>query len=235
MPLDISSQVFNSTNTKFLNESSYIKTNLVNLWDPSLPSSYAGSGTSWIDFVGGSRNGTLENGPSFSSANGGIFNFDGSNDFVSIPTWTLSPPWTVNFWCKTSSAGENGLMSHWSGGPVNNALYLSGGKMAYAYYNGDWRYNYSSGASVNTGNWVFLSYVAPASSSGALQFYADGVLNHSFVISGGHFGSNIGSIGVNWGWAYFNGAIAHVSHYNTNHSASQIIQNYNSTRKRFGR
>jgi len=48
---------------------------------------------------------TLENGPTFSSANGGIFNFDGSNDFVSIPTWTLSPPWTVNFWCRTSSGG----------------------------------------------------------------------------------------------------------------------------------
>jgi hypothetical protein len=55
------------------------------------------------------------------------------------------------------------------------------------------------------------------------------------AIPGGHYGSNIGSIGVNWGWAYFNGAIAHVSHYNTNHTQAQIIQNYNSTRKRFGR
>ena len=154
---------------------------------------------------------------------------------MSIPTWTLSPPWTVNFWCRTSSGGDNGLMSHWSGGPVNNAMYITGGKMSYAYYNGDWRYNTSNGTSVNTGNWIFLSFVAPSASNGALQFYADGVLNYSFSITGGHYGSNIGSIGVNWGWAYFNGSIAHVSHYNTNHTQAQIIQNYNSTRKRFGR
>ncbi len=235
MPLNVNSLILNSSSTKLLNDTSYIKDNLVNLWDPSLPSSYIGTGTSWVDFVGGSRNGTLENGPTFSTANGGTFVFDGSNDFVSIPTWTLSPPWTVNFWCKTSSAGDNGLMSHWSGGPVNNAMYITGGKMAYAYYNGDWRYNTSNGTSVNTGNWVFLSFVAPSASNGTLQFYADGILNYSFSITGGHYGSNIGSIGINWGWAYFNGSIAHVSHYNTNHSASQILQNYNSTRKRFGR
>lgn len=235
MPLNVNSIVLNSSSTKLLNETSYIKDNLVNLWDPSLPSSYVGTGTSWVDFIGGSRNGTLENGPTFSSANGGTFVFDGSNDFVSIPTWTLSPPWTVNFWCKTGSAGNHGLMSHWSGGPVNNAMFISEGKMAYAYYNGDWRYNYSNGPSVNTGNWVYLSFVAPAASNGTLQFYADGILNYSFSITGGHYGSNIGSIGVNWGWAYFNGSIAHVSHYSTNHTAAQILQNYNSTRKRFGR
>lgn len=235
MPLDIGSNIFNSSTSKLLNETSYVKTNLVNLWDPSLPSSYVGTGTSWVDFVGGSRNGTLENGPTFSTENGGIFNFDGSNDFVSIPTWTLSPPWTVNFWCRTSSGGDNGLMSHWSGGPVNNAMFITGGKMAYYYYNGEWRLVVSNGSSVNTGNWVFLSFVAPAASNGSLQFYADGVLNFTTTIPGGHFSSNIGSIGVNWSWAYFAGAIAHVSHYNTNHTQSQIIQNYNSTRKRFGR
>jgi len=43
--------------------------------------SYPGSGTTWSDLVG-SNNGTLINGPTFDSGNGGSIVFDGTNDYI---------------------------------------------------------------------------------------------------------------------------------------------------------
>ena len=47
--------------------------------------SYSGSGTTWTDLIGG-LSGTLENGTSFSSSNGGCLVFDGADDQVSLGT-----------------------------------------------------------------------------------------------------------------------------------------------------
>ena len=47
--------------------------------------SYPGSGTTWTDLIGG-LSGTLENGTSFSSSDGGCLDFDGSDDQVSLGT-----------------------------------------------------------------------------------------------------------------------------------------------------
>jgi hypothetical protein len=44
--------------------------------------SYPGSGTTWSDISGNGYNGTLTNGPTFNSANGGGIVFDGTNDYV---------------------------------------------------------------------------------------------------------------------------------------------------------
>jgi hypothetical protein len=44
--------------------------------------SYPGSGTTWTDLSGNGNNGTLTNGPTFSSDNGGSIFFDGTDDFV---------------------------------------------------------------------------------------------------------------------------------------------------------
>jgi hypothetical protein len=48
--------------------------------------SYPGSGTAWTDLSRGGNNGALTNGPTFNSANGGSIVFDGTNDYVEIPT-----------------------------------------------------------------------------------------------------------------------------------------------------
>ena len=50
--------------------------------DAGNASSYSGSGTAWNDLSGNSRNGTLTNGPTYSSADGGSIVFDGADDFV---------------------------------------------------------------------------------------------------------------------------------------------------------
>ena len=58
-----------------------IEDGLVLCLDAANINSYPKSGTTWSDLKG-SNDGTLTNGPTFSSANGGCIVFDGSNDYV---------------------------------------------------------------------------------------------------------------------------------------------------------
>ena len=57
---------------------------LVQCLDAANTKSYPGSGTTWTDMSSRNRDATLTNGPTFSSDNGGFFNFDGSNDYVDL-------------------------------------------------------------------------------------------------------------------------------------------------------
>jgi hypothetical protein len=65
--------------------------------------SYPGTGTTWFDKSGYGTNGTLTNGPTFSSANGGVIVLDGVNDRVNntvnltqINNITNSSPFTFS-------------------------------------------------------------------------------------------------------------------------------------------
>ena len=57
---------------------------LVLCLDAADRNSYPGSGASWLDLSGNGYNGTLTNGPTFSSDNAGVFSFDGTDDHVNF-------------------------------------------------------------------------------------------------------------------------------------------------------
>ena len=61
---------------------SLVMNGLVLALDAANPKSYPGSGTTWTDLSGRGNTGTLTNGPTYSSANGGSLVFDGTNDYV---------------------------------------------------------------------------------------------------------------------------------------------------------
>ena len=72
--------------------------------------SYSGSGTSWTDLSGNSNNGTLTNGPAFSSDNGGSISIDGNSETKGITLPSVSTimgdgtgNWTIEFWYMTPS------------------------------------------------------------------------------------------------------------------------------------
>ena len=74
--------------------------------------SYPGSGTVWNDVSGFINNGTLVNGPTFNSANGGSILFDGINDNILMPSTgvTISSgtnPWSTSFWVNMGTPNYN--------------------------------------------------------------------------------------------------------------------------------
>jgi hypothetical protein len=54
--------------------------------DAANTKSYPGNGNAWTDLSRGGNNGTLTNGPTFNSGNGGNIVFDGINDYVLTST-----------------------------------------------------------------------------------------------------------------------------------------------------
>ena len=99
---------------------SIVTDGLVLCLDAANTKSYPGSGTTWTDISGRGNNGTLTNGPTFSSDDGGSIVVDGSNDFILTPRVTgtglsnRSVSWGI--WVNPSSTSGN-IMSMSSSNP----------------------------------------------------------------------------------------------------------------------
>lgn len=93
-----------------------VTSGLVLQLDAGNVSSYPGTGTTWSD-VGGAYSGVLTNGAAYSSDDGGVIRFDGTDDYVNIGDHSslrapIGSAITIQMWAKISSAtaGE-GLFS----------------------------------------------------------------------------------------------------------------------------
>ena len=72
---------------------------LVLLLDAANTKSYVSGSTIWNDLSRSGNTGTLTNGPTYNSSNGGSIVFDGSNDFIE-GTITVPTSFTFNVWLK---------------------------------------------------------------------------------------------------------------------------------------
>ena len=93
--------------------------------------SYTSGSTIWFDKSGFGNNGTLTNGPTFNSGNGGSIAFDGVNDFcqANISTTSLDgdPSFTVDMYVKRrigTNVGSNG--GFWGIGGTGQGNAISG-------------------------------------------------------------------------------------------------------------
>jgi hypothetical protein len=80
-----------------------ISTGVVLAYDAGNTLSYTGSGTTIYDISGNNYRGTLTNGPTFNSLNGGSIVFDGVDDFISTPNAFGYSNWTVSMWVKITA------------------------------------------------------------------------------------------------------------------------------------
>ena len=69
--------------------------------------SYTSGSTTWYDLSGNNTSGSLVNGPTFSSANGGGIIFDGSNDYVSTTQSLTSLSFSYEAFLMPTSASKD--------------------------------------------------------------------------------------------------------------------------------
>ena len=213
---------------------------LVLALDAANTKSYPGSGTTWTDLSGNSNTGTLTNGPTYSTANGGSIVFDGVDDFIDftsdsnlLPTAGL----TVSVWFNpnvTTTGTNRGLVGKTSTTSNGYSFFIS------TRNNMGFRVNGISTVtlfSLITGAW--FNIVGTWTPSTSMAVYRNGTLYNSITTSipaSITDPSSILEIGSPYpgSLTYFNGNIAQVSVYNRALSAAEIQQNFNSVRSRFG-
>jgi hypothetical protein len=225
----------------------YVTSGLTLNLDAGNYASYPTTGTKWVDISGNYNNTTLINGPVWSNTSGGTITFDGSDDFATItrtnsisPTTAISQESWVNF---NSSSDTQVIIGMQLGDSSNNsyALWFQGGLFSGEVgANGNFD-NIGYTWTPTVGTWYHLSHTY----DGTIQrLYINGVqvqtkntsglisynVNNTKLVIGGDYNS-----GYDGGLtARMNGKISIVRIYDRALSASEILQNYNALKGRFG-
>jgi Concanavalin A-like lectin/glucanases superfamily len=206
-----------------------IQDGLVLCLDVANTKSYPGSGTSWVDLSRNGNNGTLTNGPTFNSANGGSIVFDGTNDhIVGSLTTSLGSQFSLSAWFKKSNNNLANLFG-FQGSPTLELLVDQTNRLNIWDGAGDHFYSFTT--TINL--WYNMTVVKNASN--LLLYINDAptpVLNFSTTYSNTNTNLILAKHPVaNNG--YLNGNISQMLIYNFALSKIQIAQNYNATKGRF--
>lgn len=204
---------------------------LILIYDGANTKCYTGSGSSANDLSGNSYTATLYNSVGFSTATGGVFTFNGSNQYMANG-FKPSGARSYFIWVKYNKI---------TGLP--NSFSLTGTQEANAYnyvgiYDGGSFYYYA-GTSGNdfqayklkAGNWYQQGFVL--NSDGSRTLYLNGV---AIASEAGGLGGTatatyyVGCVNQNH---WVDGQIGMVQQFNRPLSATEVLQNYNATKGRF--
>jgi hypothetical protein len=174
----------------------------------------------------------LTNGPAFNAANGGYFEFDGSDDDARSPgtPFNITGNVTINSWIRHDGGGSTvgNYMSHSQNTGYRMRRNGTNGSNLWLYASG----NAVSGGAIYNDIWYMVTGVF---SSTGLRAYINGVLvaSNTSSYSSSSFGGNffIGAYGP--GSELFGGDIASAQVYSSALTASEILQNYNAYKNRF--
>jgi len=217
---------------------------LVLALDAGNTQSYPGSGTAWTDLSGNGNNGTLTNGPTFSSNNKGIITFDGANDYVILtrpPELVNGGSITVALWARWTTTGTTVstiqvlLDNNHSGSPNQGFVLQDRPDLSKTL-----TFSVNAGVSgaqstfqVGDGTW---RHIVGTNDQSTTRLYIDGVLNAQASQAGLNVVQPNLSIGY-WQFTpgrYLNGSIPQVLIYNRALSATEVAQNFYALRGRFG-
>ena len=215
--------------------------------DAGNPKSYPGSGYTWSDISNTNYDCTLWGSPTYSNANGGTINFasaslqyaETNRTFTSISNWTTEA-W-VNFTTVPSSNSTVSaiITNSYNGSNLNFALTTdvdgTANKGIYAaFFDGAWRYAPYHSPSAG----VWYHYVGTYDGA-TIKLYVNGNLYSSFSYAGTPSSGGYVRIARRWdslvtSGNFINGSIPIVRVYNKALNSSEVLQNYNATKGRFG-
>jgi hypothetical protein len=208
---------------------------LVLCLDAGSKKSYAGTGNVWRDLSGNGNDGTLTNGPTFSTANRGCIVFDGINDFVpsSLPL-PISNSFTISVWVKNNTLLSNTVQRYVSIiseiGVIRYDGFLSQGQLHfYIKTSGTFKQIRVNNA-LQTNVWYYLVGTW------------DGTTQSLYKNGSQIFSQNPGGTLDNGALNYYlsapdeplNGNMGQVCIYNRAITVEEVSQNFNATRGRYG-
>jgi hypothetical protein len=209
--------------------------------DAGFTPSYPTTNTTWYNVSPSGGNGVLINGPTFNSSNGGTIITDAVDDTIQVNyNFAQHSTITINFFANSSYINESMIWSMGGNGPD---WYIKENTMGYNSYGGD-TYGLSTTQINNLGlrnNWrlITMTYTqnSPVSNN---KVYVNGVEQSTSQQLGTTNGMSFNNQ-IYFTSAYGNGAgyclsatVGYISIYNRALSASEVLQNYNALKGRYG-
>ena len=221
------------TSTYYQAKRGIVQDGLVLHLDAGVKESYSG-GTTWRDLSGNGNNGLLRNGSTFNRSIGGNIDFDGTNDFVRVvhsSSLNDGNSTTILCWAKSDSANwsDYGFLMSKRNRFVLHPQLNSRSVNCYFNFVGSW-------LAINVTPPDITQWVMYTMSIGGGQHKAYWNDNITSVNRSGTLSSSTAElrIGYDTGSRYLNGNIAISMMYNRQLSDSEVFQNFNATRHRFG-
>ena len=225
-----------STNTRDLTNS-IVSSDLVLHLDAGDSNSYSGSGGTWKDLSNASNDGLIT-GATYSSADGGYFSFDGTDDKVVMASNIMNPnnEFTFSIWAKVDDISSS--RSLLSNADSNGSLQIGfddapAGEIRIRDSNTSEVDNFDKfTAETNT----LYNITVTKSNNNSYRLYIDGVYV-SYFSDNETYGTSPTTIGIDKSYnninEAFDGKIYKVLCYDTELSHSQIKQNFDVTFGRF--
>ena len=203
--------------------------------DAANQKSYAGSGTTWTDLSGTSNHATLVNGPVFNAGNGGHITFDGTNDHALVASSQSfnfgTGDFTLEAWIRAESFAG---FTHILGFPDQGVFAFkanTGDGDIYVYAPEYTTYGSTPGWRLVLNTWQHVVFKREAS-------VGSGFLNGQLKGSVAGFTKNLGatSVRIHDGWYYefVQTSMSVIRIYNRALSTSEVVQNFNAARSRYG-
>lgn len=217
-------------------------TSLVLNLDAGNPSSYSGSGTTWTSLTG-TNNATLQNGPTFDTANGGTILFDGTNDYASCASSSDfafgTGDFTLEMWIKHGTSGS--AYQHLFALPDQSTFGLKAwdqGSYGELYFYSSTFDTYTVIPTSTSSGWVLdrnvWNHIVFTRASSVAYGYKNGILKGSKASFTNNFSSQALNIGWGYGSEYRSKNIAVARIWKRALSQAEITSSFNALRGRFG-
>jgi hypothetical protein len=214
-----------------------IITNGLSLYlDAGNPSSYPGSGPTWTDLSGNGRDGTLTNGPTYSSADGGSIVFNETTNYVQCAgSLTVTAATFITWIRRNGNQGQFDGILFSRGSNTTGMDFQVSNQLGYTWNDAGNTYGWQSGLILPNLTWCMVAISVTSTAATAYLCQTSGITNAINTVN--HASSRIDDIKIardEFSTRYFNGNIAIAQLYNIALSAEQISQNFQADRARFG-
>lgn len=222
-----------------------ITSGLVLYVDASIPSSYPGTGTTWYDLSPSGYNGTLSGSTAFNSANGGYISLQSNTGYIDFglgSAGSSSSAYSAGAWFKPTTVSSTTVFM--ARGNDMTGGYPSGWNFGMALATTDFRtgivtstpgiaqVNVNYATIANTSTWY--NVIAVWNPGNSIKLYVNGVLRATTNTSN----TVLRNSGTGWNSTdsatKYNSNLGSMMVYNRVLSDAEVLQNFNSTKTRFG-